>query len=156
LNWQTLIIHGRTYQEGFSGPIDLELIKKIKQMFPSRTIIANGGIGSPEDAAQVLEKTKADGAAIARGCLGNPWIFKNIKQYLETGKYSNPTKDEIKQVALLHIEYFVEYKGEEFFQEMRKHLGWYFKGIPGAKEIRKEIYTVENSKQAISLIKKIH
>ena len=155
LDWKTVIVHGRTYKEGFSGPIDMELIKNIKKKLPEKTVIANGGINSPENAANILEKTKADGIAIARGCLGNPWLFKNIKEYLKTGKYSKPAKETVKKVALKHINYFLRYKGEGLFQEMRKHLGWYFKGIPRAKEARDKIYQVKNSKQAIYLVNKI-
>lgn len=154
LAWETIIIHGRTYKEGFSGPIDFELIRKIKKLYPQKTVIANGGIGTPEDAKETLKKTNVDGVAIARGCLGNPWIFKNTKEYLQSGTYKKTTLDEIKKIALRHIDYFLKYKGAATFREMRKHLGWYFKGSPGVKEIRKKLYEVETAEETKKIIVK--
>lgn len=142
LNWKTVIIHGRTFKDGFSGPIDFELIKKIKAAFPKKIVIANGGILTPQDAKEMLEKTGADGIAIARGALGSPWIFSQIKTFLKTGKYNEPTLEEIKKTALGHAQLMKIYKGKNSACEFRKHLGWYFKGLPGVKEIRKQLQSV--------------
>lgn len=155
LDWKTIMVHGRTFKEGFSGDIDYNLIKKIKEKYPKKEVIANGGIFTPEIAKKVLEKTGADGLGIARGCFGNPWIFKQTKDYLETGKYSKPTLEEIKKVVIKHCELIQKYKSENKIVEMRKHLGWYFKGFPDAKKFRKEFYAIENLEQAKQIIEKL-
>ncbi len=155
LDWKTLMIHGRTFKKGFSGEIDCNLIKEIKEKYPERKIIANGGIFTPEKAKEILEKTNADGLGIARGCLGNPWLFSQIKEYFETGNYSTPTISEIKKVALKHCELIQKYKGKNQIVEMRKHLGWYFKGFPDAKKYRQELYTIESIEDVRNIISKL-
>ncbi|MDZ7612070.1 MAG: tRNA-dihydrouridine synthase [Candidatus Moranbacteria bacterium] len=153
LNWKTLIIHGRTYEQGFSGKPDFRLIKQIKQNFPGKEVIANGGIFSPEDALEMVEETQADGLALARGVMGNPWLFQQIRQYLKEGCYSTPAIEEIKKTALNHAGLIKKHKGENKLIEIRKHLGWYLKNIPGAKNLRKQINSVENFKDVEKLIK---
>lgn len=144
LDWKTIMVHGRTFKEGFSGEINYELIQKIKAKYPNKEVIANGGIFAPEDAKEVLKKTGADGLGIARGCFGNPWLFSQIKDYLETGEYSEPTLEEIKKVAIKHCNLIEKYKGKEKVIEMRKHLGWYFKGFPDARKLRAKLIEIES------------
>ncbi len=155
LNWKTVVVHGRTYEQEFSGPANLNLIRRIKADFPEKIVIANGGIMSPENTKKVLEKTGADGAAIARGALGNPWIFQQIKNHLKNKKYSLPDIKEIKKIAIEHLGLFLKYRGEENIQEFRKHLGWYFKGIPGAKKTRSRLFQANNFNAILKLIKSI-
>jgi tRNA-dihydrouridine synthase len=152
LPWERVIIHGRTFTQGFSGPIDFDLIKRIKLMFPERIVIANGNIYSPENAKETLEKTKADGIALATGALGRPWLFKQIREYLDIGKYTTPKEEEIKEIAIRHAGYYKKFKGNNF-QEFRKHLGWYFKGFPGAKKIRKKLANIESYEEVVQAIK---
>ncbi len=155
LGWKTIMVHGRTFKEGFSGGIDLELIKKIKEKYPQKEVIANGGLFTPEIAKEVFEKTGADGLGIARGCLGNPWLFSQIKEYFQTGKYTAPSLEEIKKIALRHCELIAKYKGEKNIVEMRKHLGWYFKGFPDAKKLRAQLYTVGSVEEIKKVLAKI-
>ncbi|MFW5884617.1 MAG: tRNA dihydrouridine synthase [Patescibacteria group bacterium] len=154
LNWHTLIVHARSYEQGFSGAPDYQLIREIKKRFPDKEIIANGGIFTPEDAQKMLEKTLADGLAVARGALGNPWLFSQIKEYLKTGHYTKPSFEEIKKTAQKHAELIKKYKGEGKMMEMRKHLGWYFKDFPSAKKLRIQINSAESFTQIKNLIKK--
>ncbi len=153
LNWQTIIVHGRTFSEGFSGEINFDMIKKIKEKYPEKTVIANGGIFSPEKAKTTLKKTGADGIAIARGALGKPWIFSQIRSFLETGKYKNPEISEIKKTAIEHAELMKERKGEKAAFEMRKHLGWYFKGFPEARKLRRKLMKVETVEDIKEILK---
>lgn len=155
LNWETVIVHGRTYEQGFKGLIDLKLIEKIKRTHPEKKVIANGGIMKPEDAKNVLDKIKVDGLAIAQGTLGRPWVFQQIKNYLKTGEYSEPNIEEIKKTVSDHLELFLEYKGEKNIREFRKHLGWYFKGLPGAKDIRRKLFEIETSEDIIKILNKV-
>lgn len=155
LNWKMVIIHGRTYAEGFSGEIDFKLIKEVKEEFTEKLVVANGGIFNPEKAKETLDKTGADGVAVARGTYGNPWIFKQIRSYLKTGVYSTPDIKEIKEVAWKHAKLMHKIKGGIGIIEMRKHLSWYFKGVEKIKEIRKDFMQVENLDQIKNLIQKI-
>lgn len=137
-----VMVHGRSYEKGFSGPIDFATIRRIKAMV-SFPVLANGGINTPEDAKIMLEKTGADGVALARGALKNPWLFREIKEYLETGEYHEFTMAEIKEAALLHSRMAEEDMGLHGMLEMRKYLLWYFRGFENAKEFRRKLVEVE-------------
>lgn len=139
LPWQTVIIHGRTFKQGFSGPINFELIKKIKILYPHKTVIANGGITDGTTAKEALTKTNADGLAIGRGALGKPWIFEEIKAALKNQPIKPKTQTEIKSVALAHLAKVKQYQGLNGLFEFRKHLGWYFKNFPNAKTFRQKL-----------------
>jgi nifR3 family TIM-barrel protein len=138
-----VMVHGRSYEKGFVGKIDYETIRRIKAMV-SYPVIANGGINTPIDAKIMLEKTGADGVGIARGALKNPWIFMQIKQYLETGEYREFTMEEIKSAALCHAKMAEENMGAHGILEMRKYLLWYFRGFENAKEFRRKLVEVES------------
>lgn len=143
-DWQTVMIHGRTFAQGFTGNIDSPLIKSIKEKFPNKTVIANGGVYSPEQARQVLEETNADGIGIARGAWGNPWIFSQAKEYLLTGTYKKTSLDEIKKTALEHARLLYDSSASPSREEFRKHLAWYFKGLNNAKQTRNRLLQVSN------------
>jgi len=151
--WDKVIVHGRTYEEGFSGKIDFEKIKEIKKEFPKKEIVANGGIFTPEDAKEVIEKTGVRHLAIARGCWGNPWAFKQIKDYLKTGKYEKPSLEEIKSVALEHAQLFLKYTPNKNLIAFRKNLGWYFRNFPKAKKMREELFQVKNLNELKNILK---
>lgn len=150
------MIHGRTLAQGFSGAIDCEIIKKARDYFGG-IIIANGGVMSAEDAAAVLEKTKADGIGIARGALGKPWIFEDLKNAsvsfgrlrrdkLRDKKQEVKNEKEIFSVALKHAKLAEKLKGKQGIIEMRKHLCWYIHGLAGASALRQELVKVESLK----------
>lgn len=152
LDWKMVMVHGRTYTQGFAGPIDLELIKTIKELYPHKIVIANGGITSPEMAQEVLQKTNSDGLGIARGAWGNPWIFQQIKDFLTTGQYQKPTLPAIKKTALQQAELVSQIFEPTYFKEFRKHLLWYFKGFPSAKKTRHQLLTVTSVKELKSVL----
>lgn len=137
-----IMVHGRTYEQGFSGEIDVAMIKKIKEIFPG-IVLANGGILTPEKAKEVLEQTKADGLGLAQGTLGKPWLFQQIKDYLKKGKYQEPSLAKIKKIAIEHGRANYQDKRSRGILEMRKHLVSYFKGFPGASEMRQKLIKVE-------------
>ena len=103
----------------------------------------------------MFEQTGVDGIAIARGALGNPWIFKNIKYYLNTGeKLPQPTNKEKLEIIEEHIKLAVEEKGEDIaIKELRKHIAWYTKNMPNSSEFRVEINKIESKKNLIKKIK---
>jgi len=139
LDIKAIMIHGRTFSQGFSGPIDCEIIKKARKYF-SGVILANGGVMDKQTAQDLLAKTGADGLGIGQGALGRPWIFKNIKNKNEKIK----DKQEIFKVALEHAELAYKLKGRQGIIEMRKHLCWYTQGLPGARKLREKLVKVES------------
>ena len=150
-----LMIHGRSYESGFSGPIDFEMIKKVKQNF-SGIVLGNGGINTPEDAAEMLEKTGADGIGLARGLYGRPWLFKQIKDYLKKGKYQTFKTGDIKKIAIQHAKLAYGSKGDLGIVEMRKHLLWYFRGFDGAVKIRGKLVKVKSVGEIKTILKQIN
>lgn len=107
----------------------------------------NGCFKNIEQIATDLKYTGADGLALSRALYGQPWLFKQIKDYLATGKYTAITWPEIKKTAILHAHLLYEDKGTKGFQEMRKHLLFYVKGRPDASDLRKQLVAVDNPKQ---------
>lgn len=141
LDIKAIMVHGRDYSQVHTGDVDFDSIKHIKEKF-NGVVLANGGVDSPEKAKEMLEKTGADGVGVARGTQGRPYIFKQIKEYFATGSYSIPTPTEIKELALKHVNLSFGHKEGKGLVEMRKHLGWYVKGMEGAKEIRHKLVRV--------------
>lgn len=149
-----IMIHGRTLKQEFSGPIDYEMIRKVK-LIVKMPVIANGGINNPLDAKIMLEKTGADGIGIARGALMKPWLFGEIREYLKKGEYEEFGIEKIKKVALSHAKMSFKTGGTHGVLEMRKYLLWYFRGFENAKEARRELVQVETVKDIENVLKRI-
>lgn len=149
-----ITIHGRTREQYYSGNADWDIIKKIKENV-SITVIGNGDITSPEKAKEMLEYTGCDAIMIGRASQGNPWIFKRIIKYLENGEIlSEPSIKEKFETALNHLKMLIENKGEYVaIREMRKHLGWYIKGMPNSSAMRVNINKIETFKEMEHLLK---
>ena len=118
-------------------------------------VIGNGDIFTPEDAKNMLEYTGCDAIMIGRGCQGNPFIFKRVIHYLETGIIlPEPTWEERLNMAERHLDMLVDYKGEiTGVREMRKNIGWYIKGLPHCAEMRVKINATsgrENMREVIN------
>ena len=109
-------------------------------------VIGNGDVDSPEKAKAIMEQTGCDGIMIGRGAEGNPWIFKQILHYMETGEtLARPTQHEVKEMMLRHARMQVEYKGGAIgIREMRKHVAWYTAGFPHSAKLRAAINQVES------------
>lgn len=135
LDIKALMIHGRSLKQGFSGPIDADLIKAARRHFKG-VILANGGINSSEDIKKVLQTTAADGVGIGRGALGNPGIFSPNKQERDQRK--------IFKAMILHAKLVVKLKGEEALIELRKHLPWYVSGLEGAAQLRAKLVKISS------------
>ena len=144
-----ITIHGRTRSEFYSGKADWEIIKEIKQSV-NIPVIGNGDVVDEETAYQMFEQTGVDGIMIGRGTFGNPWIFRNIKHFLETGeKLLSPTNEEKLEIMKQHIELAVEEKGEIAVKELRKHIAWYTKNLKNSSEFRNSINVIEDKKELI-------
>lgn len=132
-----IAVHGRTREQFYSGNANWDYIAKIKQQV-SIPVVGNGDITDPVKAKIMLEDTGCDHIMIGRAALGKPWIFKQIKQYLETGKLiEEPSVSERLKFALDHLKLKMEFKDEQqAVQEMRSHLAWYLKGIRNSSGVR--------------------
>ena len=134
-------IHGRTRAQMYKGEADWEWIRKAKEAAPDLTIFGNGDIKDPEFAKKVLEESGVDGLMIGRGAIDNPWIFQEVKHYLETGEHLKPASFEKRVDTLIeHIKMTEIIKGERRTAiEMRKHFGGYLRGVPGVKQLRSDL-----------------
>ncbi|RJX26317.1 MAG: tRNA dihydrouridine synthase DusB [Acholeplasma sp.] len=137
---KAIIVHARTRSQGYSGYADLDLIKAVKEAVKI-PVIGNGDVNDGPSAKRMLDYTGCDAVMIGRAALGNPWIFREIDQYLKDGTtYPRPTHQEIKEMMLTHLNSLVELKGEHTgVLEMRSHGPWYLKGIEHASELRKKL-----------------
>ena len=147
-------VHGRTREQYYSGKADWDIIKQVKEAV-NIPVIGNGDVFTPQDAKNLLEHTGCDAIMVGRGAQGNPWIFKRILHYLETGELlPEPTAEEKVEKALRHSQMLIDYKGEYIgVREMRKHMAWYMKGLPGAAELRGKLNHAENMEQLEVLLR---
>ena len=149
-------VHGRTRAQYYSGKADWDIIAKVKQAV-SIPVIGNGDIVDGISAKRMLEQTNCDGLMIGRGVQGNPWIFREIKAYLEEGiVLPRPDKAEMQEVILKHAHMQLECKGEYTgIREMRKHISWYTKGMPNSARLRNEINSIEDFVQLEMCVEKL-
>ena len=140
-----IAVHGRTREQYYSGKADWEIIAKVKEAV-TIPVIGNGDIFSAEDGKRMLTETGCDGIMVGRGARGNPWIFRELNAYLETGeKIERPTGKEIKSMIERHAKLQLEYKGEyTAVREMRKHISWYTGGLPHSAALRAAVNNAEN------------
>lgn len=152
-----VMIHGRPYENPFAAEIDYEMIKECVQFFKRQNrqgvVLGNGGINTPQDAKEMIESTGVDGVGLARGLYGRPWLFKQIKQYLKTGKYSELNIKQVDKIILQHAQSAFKTKDRQGIVELRKHLAWYVSGRVGAKELRAKLVRVEDLKQLKQILK---
>lgn len=138
-------VHPRTQKMGFHGQADWNIIKEVKKSI-SIPVIGNGDVFSPEDAKRMLQETSCDLVMIGRGALGRPWIFRQVNHYLETGeKLADPSYQKRIEICLKHYRLALQLLGQERgVKEMRKHIGWYVKGMPGNSRLKQEIFSMED------------
>lgn len=151
---KAITIHGRTRDEFYSGKADLDIIKKVKESVKI-PVIGNGDILDEESAKYMFEYTGVDGIMIGRGVMGNPWIFKQIQYYLQTGeKISKPTLREKYEILKEHIELDIKEKGENVaLNEMRKHISWYTKNMKDSSTFRDKINHIDNKEELMKIVK---
>ena len=132
-----IAVHGRTREQFYSGEADWDIIRQVKESV-GIPVIGNGDIRTPYDAEKMLSETGCDALMVGRGAQGNPWIFRQIAQYLASGKIlPPPTVEERLAVMLRHLDMLIEYKGEYLgIREMRRHGAWYTKGLHHSAELR--------------------
>ncbi|MCR5743835.1 MAG: tRNA dihydrouridine synthase DusB [Lachnospiraceae bacterium] len=148
-----IAVHGRTRSQFYAGSADRECIRRVKEAV-SIPVIGNGDITSGQDAKSMMDETGCDMVMIARGAKGNPWLFREVTQYLKDQTVpARPTWEEIRHTILRHSQMMVECKGEYIaVQEMRKHIAWYTAGLKGASALRRQINQTETLEDLINLV----
>lgn len=138
-------VHGRTREQYYSGKADWEIIRRVKEAVKI-PVIGNGDIFTPQDAKRMIEETGCDAIMAARGARGNPWLFRDIIDYLEKGiLHEKPSLKEMTDMMLRHAEMHIRYKGEyQGIREMRKHVAWYTAGYHGSARMRQAVNEVES------------
>ena len=147
-------VHGRTREQYYAGHADWDIIRQVKEAV-SIPVIGNGDIRTPEDVA--AEQTGCDGYMIARGAEGNPWIFRQILHYFETGEHlSRPDFSEVTEMLLRHAKMQIDCKGDYTgIREIRKHAAWYTAGYRNSSKLRGRINEVENYEQLEALFREV-
>ena len=148
-----ITIHGRTRSQLYSGKVDLDIIKKVKESVKI-PVIGNGDITDIESAKKMLEYTGCDAIMIGRGALGNPWLIKEIDTYLKEGiVLPKPTNDERLDMCYKHLDYLLKIKNERIaVLEMRSHIAWYIKGMPYQKEIKNLIFKANSKEEIVEIL----
>ena len=149
-----ITIHGRTKSDLYSGKVNLDYIKMVKEAV-SITVIGNGDIKSYEDAIKMMEYTGCDGVMIGRATLGNPWLIEEIVDKMEGRPFSAPSKKEKIDMLIYHFNELVKLKGEKIaVLEMRSMAGWYVKGMANVKEYKRGLVNIKTKDEFLELIDK--
>lgn len=151
-----IAVHGRTREQYYSGKADWDIIRQVKEAV-SIPVIGNGDVTDAFSAKKLMDETGCDGIMIGRACRGNPWIFREVTQYLDTGIIpERPTRQEVCDTILKHARLQLEYKGEyTAVREMRKHVAWYTAGYPHSAKLRQMVNEIESIAELEESIRKI-
>lgn len=149
-------VHGRTREQYYSGKADWSYIAKVKNAVDI-PVVGNGDVVDGKTAIEMLSQTGCDFVMIGRGALGNPWIFREaIAAWKDQPLPEKPSKEEKKQMMLAHLQDLADLKGETVaIREMRKHVGWYIKGLPGAAALRGRINQITEMNCLIDTIREL-
>ena len=151
-----IAVHGRTREQYYAGKADWDIIRQVKEVV-SIPVIGNGDIKTAEDVIAMGQQTGCDGFMIARGSEGNPWIFRQILHYFETGeKLAKPTFAEVTEMLLRHARMQLKFKGEYTgIREIRKHAAWYTAGYRNSSKLRGRINEVESYEDLQALFEEV-
>ena len=151
-----IAVHGRTRQQYYSGTADWDIIRQVKEAV-SIPVIGNGDVDSPLKAEALLKQTGCDGVMIGRAVRGNPWIFREMNHYFQTGELlPRPSSEEIREMILRHARAQIALKGEfTGIREMRKHVAWYTAGMRHSAGLRRASNTIESYEALQELLMKL-
>jgi len=151
-----VFVHGRTKEQGYSGKVDYDEIRKVREAL-SIPVIASGDAFSAALIRKILYETGCDGVAIARGALGNPWIFRETIQYLKEGIITGQHEiDELMQTMILHLDLAIEAEGEwSGTTKFRKFFAWYVRGLHDTRTVRAKAFRAETRRQMADFISEL-
>ncbi len=147
LSIAAVMIHGRSMAQGHSGVVDFDIIKQARELVAG-VLLANGGVIDVATANELLAKTEADGLGVARGAMGRPWIFEEIRKQTSICK----NKADIFELAIKHARLAEELLGAQGVVELRKHLCWYIGGFEGASELRGKLVLVKTAEEVKKIL----
>lgn len=147
-----LTVHGRTREQMYEGQADWDIIRQVKESV-GIPVIGNGDVKSPESAKDIVAISKCDGIMIARGSMGNPWIFKQINDALMGDSVYMPNNVEKIDLCIRHYQLAIKYHGlDKAVREMRKHVAWYIKGMPDCTDIKDKINIEKDSGTVLEIL----
>lgn len=148
-----IAIHGRTREQFYRDHANWEIIGEVKKTL-NIPVIANGDVRNVKDLQKIMEVTGCDGVMVGRAAQGNPWIFRQLTEYLKTGAVlPGPTMDERKEIVMRHLDMLLEFKGDYIGpREMRKHATWYTHGIPGSAGLRRQFNQAEKREDFLRIL----
>ena len=150
-----IAVHGRTRAQMYGGEADWSVIREVVNAV-SIPVVGNGDVTDGPSARRMLDETGCAAVMIGRAARGNPWIFREVNHYLETGQQmTRPVNSEIVRMVLRHAEMMREYKGEKIgIQEMKGHASWYLQGFPGASKLRARVNTMQSIDELEDLLRR--
>lgn len=148
-----ICVHARTRSQGYSGKADWNIIKQVKESV-SIPVIGNGDVVDIYSAERMLKETNCDAIMIGRGVLGNPWLIREINEYIENGKIlDKPNSIEKVDMCLKHLAYLKEIKDEKVaVLEIRNHVAWYLKGLKGSNDIKNKVYATKSINDIVDIL----
>ena len=148
-----ICVHPRTRSQRYEGTADWNIIKEVKEAV-NIPVIGNGDIKTVYDAKRMIEETNCDAVMIGRASLGNPWLIRDIVNYLNNGiEPTTISKEERIDMCFKHLNYLLEFKREKTaVLEMRSHIAWYLKGLEGANDVKRKIFVSNTKEEVINIL----
>jgi nifR3 family TIM-barrel protein len=144
-------LHARTREQGYSGAARWEWIAAVKDVVKI-PVIGNGDIRTPEDAVAMVAQTNCDGVMIGRTAASNPWIFRQIRQYADTGRYDHPTEADRYQMIRSYFQMLVEEEMHGTAGKMKQFVAWFTHGVPGGSALRKAVYSAQKGPEILASV----